>query len=85
MTFYNRFKQIVSYLNFIFGIYLWTLVTYAFFRLTGLIKRVALQEHGLGNLLNDFLLFLSNTRRFMLGCGIFNFCRHNKKNWWVSF
>ena len=59
MTFYNRFKQIVSYLNFIFGIYLWTLVIYAFFRLTGLIKRVALQEHGLGYYLSlpiEFIL-----------------------------
>jgi len=35
---YNKFKKILSYLNFIFGIYLWILIIYAFFRYTGLIK-----------------------------------------------
>ena len=48
MSFYNRLKKIVSYLNFIFGIYLWILIFYAILRITNLIKRVPLQEHGLG-------------------------------------
>ena len=48
MIYYNKFKKIVSYLNFLFGIYLWILVIYAFFRMTGLINRIPLQEHGLG-------------------------------------
>jgi len=38
MIYYNKFKKIVSYLNFLFGIYLWILIVYAFFRYTGLIK-----------------------------------------------
>ena len=38
MSYYNKLKQIVSYLNFIFGIYLCILIIYAFFRYTGLIK-----------------------------------------------
>ena len=48
MKFNNRLKQILSKLNFIFGIYIWILIIYAFFRITGLIKRIPLQEHGLG-------------------------------------
>ncbi len=48
MNYYNRFKKIVSYLNFIFGIYVWILIFYCLFRVTGLIKRIPLQEHGLG-------------------------------------
>jgi len=32
MYYYNKFKKIVSYLNFVFGIYLWILIIYAFFR-----------------------------------------------------
>ena len=48
MSIYNRFKKIVSYLNYIFGIYLWVLIIYALLRTTGLIKRIPLQEHGLG-------------------------------------
>ena len=52
MSFYNRFKKIVSYLNFIFGIYLWVLIIYSFLRFTSLIKRVPLQEHGLGHYLS---------------------------------
>ena len=31
MSFYNKLKKIVSYLNFIFGIYLWILIIYALF------------------------------------------------------
>ena len=38
MIYYNKFKKIVSYLNFLFGIYIWILIIYAFFRYTGLIK-----------------------------------------------
>ena len=48
MSFYNRFKQIVSYLNFIFAFYIWILIMYALLRITNLIKRMPLQEHGLG-------------------------------------
>ena len=51
MNYYNRFKKIVSYLNFIFGIYLWILIFYSFLRVTSLIKRIPLQEHGLGHYL----------------------------------
>ena len=52
MSFYNKLKKIVSYLNFIFGIYLWILIIYAFLRITSLIKRIPLQEHGLGYFLS---------------------------------
>ena len=38
MNYYNKLKKIVSYLNFLFGIYLWILIIYSFFRFTGLIK-----------------------------------------------
>ena len=44
MNYYNKFKKIISYINFIFGIYLWALVIYAILRATGLIKRFALQN-----------------------------------------
>ena len=59
MNFYNRFKKIVSYLNFIFAIYLWILILYSFLRVTSLIKRIPLQEHGLGYYLSlpiEFIL-----------------------------
>ena len=46
MNYFNKLKQIISYLNFLFGIYLWILIIYAFFRFTGLIK-----SSPLGNLL----------------------------------
>ena len=46
MNYFNKLKQIISYLNFLFGIYLWILIIYAFFRYTGLIK-----SSPLGNLL----------------------------------
>ena len=46
MNYYNKLKQLISYLNFLFGIYLWILIIYAFFRYTGLIK-----SSPLGNLL----------------------------------
>ena len=52
MNYYNKFKKIISYINFIFGIYLWALVIYAILRATGLIKRFALQEHLLGEYLS---------------------------------
>jgi len=51
MSYYNQIKKILSYLNFIFGIYLWILLIYAFFRWTGLINRTVLQEHLLGKYL----------------------------------
>ena len=52
MNYYNKFKKIISYINFIFGIYLWALVIYAILRATGLIKRFELQEHLLGEYLS---------------------------------
>ena len=36
--YYNKLKQYISYLNFLFGIYLWILIIYAFLRYTDLIK-----------------------------------------------
>ena len=36
--YYNKLKNIISYLNFLFGIYLWILIIYAFLRYTNLIK-----------------------------------------------
>ena len=51
MRYYNQIKKILSYLSFIFAIYLWILIIYAFFRLTGLIDRNILQEHLLGKYL----------------------------------
>jgi len=36
--YYNKFKKIISYLNFLFGIYLWILIIYAFLRYTDLIE-----------------------------------------------
>ena len=38
MGYYNKLKKTLSYTNFLFGIYLWILIIYAFFRYTGLIK-----------------------------------------------
>ncbi len=38
MIYYNKIKQIITYLNYIFGIYLWILIIYALFRYSGLIK-----------------------------------------------
>ena len=58
MNFYNKFKKIASYLNFIFGIYIWILIIYAIFRTTNLIKRVPLQEHGLGYYLSMPIEFI---------------------------
>ena len=61
MYFYNRIKKIVSYLNFLFGIYLWILIIYVILKLTGLIKRLPLQEHGLDYYLSlpiEFILSL---------------------------
>ena len=52
MNYYNNLKKILSYINFIFGIYLWALIIYALLRATGLIKRFALQEHLLGEYLS---------------------------------
>ena len=60
MNYYNKFKKIISYINFIFGIYLWALVIYAILRVTGLIKRFALQEHLLGEYLSIPIKFILN-------------------------
>ena len=46
MIYYNKFKNFLSYLTFIFGIYIWILVVYSIFRYTGLIK-----ASPLGNIL----------------------------------
>ncbi len=58
MNYYNKFKKIISYINFIFGIYLWALVIYAILRATGLIKRFVLQEHLLGEYLSIPIKFI---------------------------
>ena len=58
MNYYNKFKKIISYINFIFGIYLWALVIYAILRATGLINRFALQEHLLGEYLSIPIKFI---------------------------
>ena len=58
MSYYNKFKKRISYINFIFGIYLWALVIYAILRVTGLIKRFALQEHLLGEYLSIPIKFI---------------------------
>jgi len=60
MDSYNRLKKIVSYLNFIFGIYIWVLIVYALLRFTSLIKRIPLQEHGLGYYLSLPMKFILN-------------------------
>ena len=60
MNYYNRLKKIVTYLNFIFGIYIWILIIYALLRVTSLIKRVPLQEHGLGYYLSIPIEFILN-------------------------
>ena len=60
MNYYNKFKKIISYINFIFGIYLWALVIYAILRATGLIKRLVLQEHLLGEYLSIPIKFILN-------------------------
>jgi len=52
MNYYNKLKKILSYINFLFGIYLWALIIYALLRATGLINRFALQEHLLGEYLS---------------------------------
>ena len=58
MNYYNKFKKIISYINFIFGIYFWALVIYAILRATGLIKRFALQERLLGEYLSIPIKFI---------------------------
>ena len=58
MSYYNKFKKILSYINFIFGIYLWVLIIYALLRATGLIKRFVLQEHLLGEYLSLPIKFI---------------------------
>ena len=60
MNYYNKFKIILSYMNFILGIYLFTLIIYAILRVTGLIKRFALQEHLLGEYLSLPIKFILN-------------------------
>ena len=58
MTYYNKLKKTLSYINFIFGIYLWALIIYSLLRATGLIKRFALQEHLLGEYLSLPIKFI---------------------------
>ena len=60
MSYYNKIKKIVSYLNLIFGIYLWLLIFYAILRITNLIKRMPMQEHGLGYYLSLPIEFILN-------------------------
>ena len=60
MHYYTQLKKIISYLNYTFGIYLWVLIIYAFLRSTGLIKRVFLQEHLLGEYLSIPIKFILN-------------------------
>ena len=60
MFYYNKIKKLISYLNFIFGIYVWILIFYAFLRITTLIKRAPLQEHGLGYYLSLPIEFIIN-------------------------
>ena len=60
MNYYNKFKIILSYINFILGIYLFVLIIYAILRATGLIKRFALQEHLLGEYLSLPIKFILN-------------------------
>ena len=36
--YYNKFKKFLTYLNYVFIIYLWILIIYSFFRYTNLIK-----------------------------------------------
>ncbi len=60
MNYYNKFKIILSYINFILGIYLFTLIIYAILRATGLIKRFVLQEHLLGEYLSLPIKFILN-------------------------
>ena len=60
MNYYNKFKLILSYINFILGIYLFALIFYAILRATGLIKRFALQEHLLGEYLSLPIKFILN-------------------------
>ena len=39
MTFYyEKFKNIIKYFNYLFGIYVWILIIYALFRYLGLLK-----------------------------------------------
>jgi len=38
MNYYYKFKKIISFLNYLFGLYLWILIIYALFRYSGLIK-----------------------------------------------
>ena len=58
MNYYNKLKKILSYINFIFGLYLWALIIYALLRATGLIKRIVLQEHLLGEYLSLPIKFI---------------------------
>jgi len=51
--YYNRLKNIISYLNFLFGIYLWILIIYAFLRYTDLIK-----SSPLGKLLLSPIIYI---------------------------
>ncbi len=44
MSNYNTLKKLISYLNFLFAIYFWIIIIYAFFRYTNLLKSSPLGE-----------------------------------------
>ena len=51
MTFYyQKFKNLIKYLNYLFGIYVWVLIIYALFRYVGLIKSSPLGDLLIGPL-----------------------------------
>ena len=53
--YYEKFKNIIKYLNYLFGIYVWILIIYAIFRYVGLIK-----SSPLGNLLIRPIEFITS-------------------------
>ncbi len=55
MNYYNKLKKIISYLNFLFGIYLWILIIYGILRYSGLIK-----SSPLGKILLTPIKFITN-------------------------
>jgi len=44
MSNYNTLKKLISYLNFLFAVYFWIIIIYAFFRYTNLLKSSPLGE-----------------------------------------
>ena len=51
----EKFKNLIRYLNYLFGIYVWILIIYALFRYVGLIK-----SSPLGNLLIAPIEFITS-------------------------